>query len=73
MPYGEGLQRVFQKGGSGGGNRRAKGNWHMSKESNTGCILVGMLDIKGQDHCKRVYSIKGIAPTLLTCGGGSST
>ena len=41
----------------------------MSNKS-TGCKLVGMLDIKGEDHCKRVYSVDGIAPTLLTCQGG---
>lgn len=41
----------------------------MSNKS-TGCKLVGMLDIKGKDHCKRVYSVDGIAPTLLTCQGG---
>lgn len=43
----------------------------MSNKS-TGCKLVGMLDIKGKDHCKRVYSVDGIAPTLLTCQGGAT-
>lgn len=42
----------------------------MSKESNTGCVLAGMLDIKGKDQWRRVYSIHGIAATLVTCGGG---
>ena len=32
--------------------------------------MVGMLDIKGQDQCRRVYSMNGIAPTLTTSGGG---
>lgn len=32
--------------------------------------MVGMLDIKGQDQCRRVYSTDGIAPTLTTSGGG---
>lgn len=32
--------------------------------------MVGMLDIKGQDQCRRVYSVNGIAPTLTTSGGG---
>ena len=27
--------------------------------------MVGMLDIKGQDQCRRVYSVNGIAPTLI--------
>lgn len=42
----------------------------MSKENNQGCQMVGMLDIKGQDQCRRVYSVDGIAPTLTTSGGG---
>lgn len=32
--------------------------------------MVGMLDIKAQDQCRRVYSVNGIAPTLTTSGGG---
>lgn len=35
-----------------------------------GCHMVGMLDIKGQDQCRRVYGVDGIAPTLTTSGGG---
>lgn len=42
----------------------------MSKDNNLGCDMVGMLDIKGQDQCRRVYSVDGIAPTLTTSGGG---
>lgn len=46
----------------------------MSNECNTGCKLVGMLDIKGKDQWRRVYSVDGIAPTLVTCqGGGNNT
>lgn len=41
----------------------------MSKTNNQGCQMVGMLDIKGQDQCRRVYSMDGIAPTLTTSGG----
>lgn len=37
---------------------------------NQGCHMVGMLDIKGQDQCRRVYGVDGIAPTLTTSGGG---
>lgn len=44
----------------------------MSKESNTGCVLAGMLDIKGKDQWRRVYSIHGIAATLVTCGGATA-
>ena len=34
------------------------------------CIMVGHLDIKAMDVCKRVYDPDGIAPTLTTSGGG---
>lgn len=33
-------------------------------------IMLGLLNIKGKDQIKRVYSADGIAPTLTTCGGG---
>lgn len=36
----------------------------MERTNNQGCQMVGMLDIKGQDQCRRVYSTDGIAPTL---------
>lgn len=42
----------------------------MERTNNQGCQMVGMLDIKGQDQCRRVYSVGGIAPTLTTSGGG---
>lgn len=42
----------------------------MNKANNQGCQMVGMLDIKGQDQCRRVYSVDGIAPTLTTSQGG---
>lgn len=35
---------------------------------NQGCHMIGMLDIKGQDQCRRVYGVDGIAPTLTTSG-----
>ena len=42
----------------------------MERANNQGCQMVGMLDIKAQDQCRRVYSTDGIAPTLTTSGGG---
>jgi len=33
-------------------------------------MQIGMLDIKGNEQIRRVYSTNGIAPTLNTCGGG---
>lgn len=44
----------------------------MERANNQGCQMVGMLDIKGQDQCRRVYSTDGIAPTLTTSGGGGA-
>ena len=35
------------------------------------CIQVGELDIKGHDCVKRVYSDKGLSPTLTDMQGGS--
>lgn len=43
----------------------------MERANNQGCQMMGMLDIKGQDQCRRVYSVDGIAPTLVTCQGGN--
>lgn len=34
------------------------------------CVMVGHLDIKALDICKRVYDPAGIAPTLTTSGEG---
>lgn len=42
----------------------------MSITNNQDCQMVGMLDIKGKDQWRRVYSVDGIAPTLVTCQGG---
>lgn len=36
-----------------------------------GCKMVGMLDIKGRESIRRVYSPNGLSPTLTTCGGGN--
>lgn len=35
------------------------------------CVQVAELDIKGIDQIKRVYSPKGLSPTLTTMGGGN--
>ena len=32
--------------------------------------MIGLLDIRGHDAIRRVYSPEGISPTLTTCGGG---
>lgn len=36
------------------------------------CIQVGELDTEGHDQMKRVSSEEGIAPTLITMGGGNT-
>ena len=40
----------------------------MNKEARL--ILAGMLDIKGQDIIRRVYSSEGLCPTLTNMQGG---
>lgn len=42
----------------------------MEQTVNKGCQMVGMLDIKGLESCRRVYSVDGISPTLTASGGG---
>ena len=32
-------------------------------------IMVGLLEGKAKECCRRVYDEDGIAPTLNTCGG----
>lgn len=32
--------------------------------------VIGILDIKGLDIIKRIYSVKGLSPTLSTMTGG---
>ena len=44
----------------------------MERANNQDCRMVGMLDIKGKDQWRRVYSVDGIAPTLVTCQGGGN-
>ena len=38
------------------------------------CVCVGMLSGGVWDHiyecCRRVYSIRGLAPAITACGGG---
>lgn len=34
------------------------------------CEMLGLLNIKAQDICKRVYNPDGISPTLTTAQGG---
>ncbi len=50
--------------------RTGGGNVPLIKEQ-TKCIQVGKLDIKGRDNIKRVYSPKGISPTIDTMQGGN--
>lgn len=39
-------------------------------EDSSDCEMVGMVDIKGNESIRRVYSPTGVAPTLTTMGGG---
>lgn len=51
----------------------SKINWcdNVNKETTTGLVQVGNLDIKGQDIVKRVYSSSGLSPTLTDMQGGN--
>ena len=40
-------------------------------KTTTGCMQVGVLDIKGMDCVRRVYSIEGLCPTLTNMQGGN--
>ena len=57
----------------GGGNRQVK-ILEKTKKEDEGIILAGCMD-NSQDHtfesANRVYDLKGISPTLNTCGGGN--
>ena len=35
-----------------------------------GCIVAGMLDIKGHEFIRRVHDAAGVSPTIPFCGGG---
>lgn len=52
---GSGGRTVFPVGGENG---------------STNCNLVGLLDIKGKEQTRRVYSVDGLSPTLTTMQGG---
>lgn len=43
----------------------------MEQTVNKGCQMVGMLDIKGLETCRRIYSADGISPTLTASEGGA--
>ena len=42
----------------------------MERTNNQGYQMIGMLDIKGLETCRRVYSTDGISPTLTASEGG---
>lgn len=43
----------------------------MEKTVDSGLQMIGMLDIKGLETCRRVYSADGISPTLTASEGGA--
>ena len=53
-----------------GGNLKSYFEKHRRQLVFNRCLQVGEADIKGRDSLKRVYSPKGKAPTVTTCGGG---
>lgn len=42
-----------------------------ARRTDTFIMVIGELNIKGADCIKRVYDVRGLAPTLTTMGGGS--
>lgn len=42
----------------------------MEKTVDSDLQMIGMLDIKGLETCRRVYSADGISPTLTASEGG---
>lgn len=60
------ISRTIRTGGHD--SATMKHNWDWAA---VGCQQVGLLDMKGHDIMKRVYSIEGISPTITACGGGS--
>ena len=42
----------------------------LARNDNAKLLQVGMLDMKGNEQIRRVYDLKGIAPTINTCSGG---
>ena len=42
----------------------------MEKAVDSDLQMIGMLDIKGLETCRRVYSADGISPTLTASEGG---
>lgn len=51
---------------------RANVGGHVQKADIKELHQADMLDIKGKDQWRRVYSVDGIAPTLVTCQGGAT-
>jgi len=43
---------------------------HPVEQGSTGLSFLGLTDEKGMDNNRRVYSVEGLSPTLLTCSGG---
>lgn len=57
-------------GKESGSHCRDRGSEELNMSEIPQCVMVGHLDIKALDICKRVYDPAGIAPTLTTSGGG---
>ena len=64
FPTPDDINNTLRTGGKG--SLTAKHNYvHIAEPQ-----MIGHVDIKGHDAIKRVYSTKGISPTLTTMGGG---
>lgn len=62
-------KRVFIVASLRGSGRRKI--FPIGRENSNSVEVIGRIDIKADDYCKRVYSTEGIAPCLPTMQGGS--
>lgn len=70
LPTPKGINNTLRSGGAG--TLTAKHCYdHIAIPAPRDAVMVGLLDIKGQENTRRVYSPEGVSPTLTTMGGGN--
>ena len=62
------ISNTIRSGGRGSLDRHT---WDIVCVEDNKIMQVGMLDIKGNEQVRRVYSPDGVSPTLNTMGGGN--
>lgn len=70
LPTPDGINNTLRSGGAG--SLTAKHCYdRIAIPAPRDAVMVGLLDIKGQENTRRVYSPEGVSPTLTTMGGGN--